>query len=351
MRIDLIVRAKEILTLDSQRPSAQTLGVMHGRIVGFDEELDGVTADRTEDFGDAVITPGFIDAHAHTTWWGLGLGAVDLSVVRGLDELYSALAEEVKRLDDAGKTTAWVHGTGFNQKHHNHHFPDLEKLDRITGQHPLYLRHTSGHASLTNSTVLELIGAFAPEFSDPTGGKVVRDEAGKPAGLVEEAAQGLVQGLLLPYSRSAIVDALDAATSKYAEQGITSFTEAGIGGGWIGHSPAEVAAYQHAAREGRLHARAQLMPTIDALQEITANEEDFCGGGSANGVQLGIHYGFGDDLVSLGHVKVFMDGSLLGATAAVTEDFCGHKHGRGYLLDDPATYRKRVYAAYRGGGR
>jgi predicted amidohydrolase YtcJ len=53
--------------------------------------------------------------------------------------------------------------------------------------------------------------------------------------------------------------------------------------------------------------------------------------------------------VRFGHVKVFLDGSLLGATAAVTEDFCGHDHNRGYLLDDPETYRERALGAYRAG--
>lgn len=41
------------------------------------------------------------------------------------------------------------------------------------------------------------------------------------------------------------------------------------------------------------------------------------------GLDLGVGYGFGDDNVRFGHVKVFLDGSLLGATAAVTESFAG----------------------------
>jgi predicted amidohydrolase YtcJ len=349
VEIDLIVRAKEIITLDRRRPSANALGVLHGRIVGFDEELDGVTAAHEQDFGDAVMTPGLIDAHCHTTWWGLGLGTVDLSVVRGLDQLYAALESEVQRLNDAGDSESWVQGTGFNQKHHGGQFPDIARLDEISGQRPMYLRHTSGHAAITNSATLKMIGAFETDFADPVGGKVVRDSSDAPTGLVEEAAQGLVQNLLLPYSRDAIVAALDDATKRYAAEGITSFTEAGVGGGWISHSPAEIGAYQQAADEGKLHARAQLMPTLDALTAITANSHDFCGEGEAHGVQLGIRYGFGDDTVRLGHVKVFMDGSLLGATAAVTEEFCGHGHGHGYLLDDPEQYRRRVYGAYRAG--
>ncbi|MFT4232591.1 MAG: amidohydrolase [Leucobacter sp.] len=349
LQLDLIVRAREILTMDPARPSATAVGVIGGRIVGLDEEIAGLDAMRTLDFGDAVMTPGLIDAHCHTAWWGLGLAAIDLSRTRGLDGLYALIAAEVARLDAAGDPAAWVHGTGFNQAHHGGEFPDIARLDAITGDRPLYLRHTSGHASITNSATLRLVGALEPGFENPVGGAVVRDDGGRPTGLVEEAAQGLVQALLLPYSTERLVEALEAATSRYAAEGITSFTEAGVGGGWIGHSPVEVAAYQAAADQGRLRARAQLMPAIDALRPLAGHAADFHGEGRGAGLDLGIRTGFGDDRVRFGHVKVFLDGSLLGATAAVTEDYCGHDHNRGYLLDDPAVYRERALGAYRAG--
>ncbi|MGW9020315.1 amidohydrolase [Leucobacter chromiiresistens] len=349
MQLDLILTAREILTMQPERPTATSVGVINGRIVGFDEEIAGLDAAETHDFGDACITPGLIDAHCHTAWWGLGLTAIDLSVTRGLDALYAQIAAEVERLDALGDPEAWVHGTGFNQAHHGGAFPDIARLDEITGERPLYLRHTSGHASITNTATLRLVGALDAAFENPTGGVVVRDAQGAPTGLLEEAAQGLVQALLLPYATERLVEALEAATSRYAEQGITSFTEAGVGGGWIGHSPIEVAAYQAAAERGRLHARAQLMPAIDALRPLTGHAADFCREGEGAGLDLGIRAGFGDDAVRFGHVKVFLDGSLLGATAAVTEDYCGHDHNTGYLLDEPEVYRERALGAYRAG--
>ncbi|WP_411731778.1 amidohydrolase [Paeniglutamicibacter sp.] len=347
MRLDLLVRAGTILTMDDARPTAREMGIISGRIVGFDEDLAGCTADRTEDFGDACITPGFIDAHCHTTWWGLGLSALDLSEARGLEELYALLEAEMHRL--APKPGVWLNGTGFNHKNHEGLFPDIKRLDAITGDRPLYLRHVSGHASITNTATLALAGALEPDFANPVGGAVVRDGQGAPTGLVEEAAQGIIQKMLLPYSVDQIVGALDAATDRYAAEGITSFTEAGIGGGWIGHSPIEITAYQQALAAGKLHARAQLMPALDALRGQESHAEDAHGTGIGLGLDLGIRAGFGNEHLSLGPVKVFMDGSLLGATAAVTEDYCGHQHNTGYLLDDPQSYRERIAAAYRAG--
>ena len=109
MRLDLLVRAGTILTMDEARPTAREMGIIGGRIVGFDEELAGCTADRTEDFGDAAITPGFIDAHCHTTWWGLGLAALDLSAARGLEELYALLESEMQRAGRPARRVAQRH--------------------------------------------------------------------------------------------------------------------------------------------------------------------------------------------------------------------------------------------------
>lgn len=347
MMLDQLFEADAIITLDPQRPRARRMGVIGGMIVGFDEDLKGMTARSTERFDGATIVPGFNDAHCHTTWWGLGLQAVPLDRARGLEELYSMLEAEVRRLD--AQPDAWIHGTGFNDKDHDSQYPSIDRLDAITGNRPLYLRHTSGHSAITNTATLRAVGALEPAFTDPTGGAVVRDAAGRPTGVLEETAQSLLQRRLLPYAAEDIADALDAATRRYAARGITSFTEAGVGGGWIGHSPTEVAAYQLAAETGRLHARAQLMPALDSLSTVDGHAQDFHGMGTALGLGLGERFAFGTDRVRFGHVKVFLDGSLLGRTAAVTESFCGHHGNTGYLLDTPEQYRERVKAVYRAG--
>ncbi|SJM67294.1 amidohydrolase [Gulosibacter sp. 10] len=345
--LDLLITADRILTLDPERPEARRMGVLGGRIVGFDEHVDGLEARSTESFPGRTIVPGFIDAHCHTTWWGLGLNGAPVAAARGLEEFYDVLRAEVAKLDE----DEWVYGIGFNERHHGGAIPDLATVDEITGSRPMYIRNESGHSALTNTATLRRIGAFAEDYRDPEGGALVRDAAGRYTGLVEETAQSLLQALLVPYSQERIVAALDTATAKYAEQGITSFAEAGVGGGWIGHSPVEIAAYQAAKEQGRLHARAQLMPAIDAVQPISGNAEDFAGEGSGAGFTLGVRTGFGDARLSLGPVKVFTDGSLLGATAAVTESFCGHEHNLGYLQASPEELREQVRAVYRAGWR
>lgn len=353
MKLDLLLRNADIITMDADRPRATALGVWQGRIVGFDGDLDGLAAAEVRDMDGATVTPGFIDAHCHTAWFGLGLAELDVSGARGLDQLYALLEAETAVDPGAGASGeggGWLMANGFSQHHHGGAFPDIAVLDRITGGRPLFIRHNSGHMAVVNTAALRLAGAQSPSFPDPDGGVILRDVGGRPTGLLQETAQQLIQELILPYSLDALEDALDRATRHYASEGITSFTEAGIGGGWIGHSPVELAAYQRALANGRLHARAQVMPVLDILHGL----DGFGTGSDTVGLDLGMASGFGNDFLSLGPAKAFLDGSLLGETAAVTEEFCSHGQrdntgNRGYFQADPEQLRDRIQAAYAAG--
>jgi predicted amidohydrolase YtcJ len=346
MRLDLIVRDANVLTMDGGRPAARSLGVLHGRVVGLDEEIEGLEADRVLHADGATVVPGFHDAHCHTAWFGLTLSQLDLAGARSLDDVYDAVARHARTLPEG----AWVVGAGLDHHKAGGVPPHREALDRAGGGRPVWLKHTSGHACYVSSEVLARAGALDPGFEAPEGGVVVRDGDGRPTGLLEETAQRLVQDQVLPYPAETVADALDAATRRYLAEGVTSFTEAGIGGGWIGQTPVELAAYQLASDTGRLHARAQVMVASDALHPLTAHPGD----GITAGLDLGLRTGLGDDRLSIGPVKIFLDGSLLGRTAAVTEPFCGchpggGAPGTGYFQNDPDAMTELVVAAHRGG--
>ncbi|SDS01700.1 hypothetical protein SAMN04489751_1029 [Brevibacterium sandarakinum] len=341
MNIDAIFTDLDAHTLDPARPRAQKIGVFAGRIIGFDEELDGVTADRVESLGGATVLPGFNDVHCHTAWFGLTLASIDVTALPGgLPDVYAAL-EKAAATTPSGE---WINATGYAHRDYDGQYPELSRLDEITGDRPLFMRQTSGHAAIVNTAAMKRARILEPGFSDPVGGKVVTDAAGRPTGLLEETAQGLVQDLIRPYSLDTIVEAIDLATAYYAKEGITSFGDCGIAYGWIGHSPIEITAYLRAREEGKLRARAQLLPQADGLHEIAANSAD----GFGIGLDAGVRTGLGDEFISLGPVKFFMDGALSGETAALRKNYEGKDHP-GYLQDDAEVLRKQILDTYASG--
>lgn len=340
MQIETIIQNLDIRTMDPTRPRARRIGVHRGRIVGLDEELDGLTASDVIDGGGRTALPGFNDAHAHSVWYGLSLVEVDLSQATSVDEIYDIVSHRAR---DAPRGE-WLIASGLNPLAMGGAYPDRDSLDRAAEDRPLWIKHNSGHACVLNGVALSRlgIGDRAPGAID--GGRVVVDATGRPTGVLEETAMQLVQAVMLPYPAEAIANALHRATAQYLREGITSVTDAGIAGGWIGHSPREFGVYQSALEAGLLRTRMQTMISIDALTELGGHADDPDGIGLTAGVRSGV----GNEWLQIGPAKVFTDGSLLAGTAYMSQEYeeCA---GHGYLQGDPAELRSRALAAARAG--
>jgi hypothetical protein len=346
---DLLLVNANVLTMDPARPRATAVAVAGGRIAGVggdaSELADGVRAGNVLDLKGATLIPGFHDAHNHMIGFGLSLTEVDLRVGT-LDELYARVAAK------AADTPAgeWIIGAGYDQTKTGAH-PHRDLLDRIAPGHRVWLKHTSSHMCVVNSLVLRDLGldADAPHVD---GGRVATDAGGRPTGLMEERAQELVGNLTRPYPLTTLTDAVAVAGERYLREGLTSVTEAGVGGGWIGQSPVELAAYVAAREQGRLHVRAELMVVSDAFHALTAHPSD----GIEIGIDLGLRTGFGDDWLRLGPMKIFTDGSLVGRTAAMTDPYdgdpvSGDTSNRGYLQADAGHLANTIIAAHQAGWR
>ena len=338
MQVDHLVTGGLIRTMDPERSEASWMAIQHGRIVavGATDE-DPPAASEVTNLEGATVLPGFHDAHCHTMWFGLSLGEVDAKAHGTLEALYDALAERAATLP-AGQ---WVRATGYNQEAFGGHYPDVDLLDRVLPEHPLMMRHTSGHACIVNSLALQMAGLDG-DAVEIDGGAVVRDEHGRPTGVLEERAQSIVQQLLLPESMDSMVEALGRASARYSQEGITSFTETGIAAGWIGHSPRELAAYQSAREQGLLAQRAQLMVVSDAFHPLPGHADD----PDVWGLDTGMRSGFGDQWIALGPMKIFLDGSMLAWTGAMSQPFsAGPPDNYGYFQADEDSLRDTMLRA------
>jgi hypothetical protein len=89
------------------------------------------------------------------------------------------------------------------------------------------------------------------------------------------------------------------------------------------------------------------MPVSNSLHTIGGHADDQ----ARLGLDLGIRTGLGDDWLSIGPMKVFTDGSLIGHTAAMTQDFADTPGNRGYLQGDRSSILDTIVAAHRSGWR
>jgi predicted amidohydrolase YtcJ len=338
--LDLLLRDVRVITVDDDRPTASAVGVLGGRVVGLDDEVAGLPARAVVEGDGAVVVPGFGDAHNHMAWFGQSLGEIDLSGATTLAAVEEAVTRGAVHLPD----DAWVVGSGYDDTVIGAH-PGRSLLDRAGGGRPVWLKHRSGHMSAVSSEVLRRCGVLGGGADAPEGGVVVRDGSGAPTGLLQERAQQLVDDLVKPYAVEDVATALGRASAVYAAEGLTHVVEAGIGLGLLGRTPVEAAAYLLARERGQLLTRVELMVASDTLHPVRAHPDD----GIAVGLDLGLRTGFGDDRLRLGPMKIWLDGSLIGRTAALSEPFCDH--GTAVFQDDPERMRRLVVDAHRSGWR
>ena len=340
--LDLLLNNARVLTLDESRPRAHAVGITRGRIIGVDGDVEHLAARTVVDCREAVVTPGFADAHNHMAWYGLTLSELDLSACRTLADVYSAVARAARPLP----ADQWVIGYGYDAVAIGGH-PDRHALDRAADGRRVWLRHRSGHICAVSSAVLAEAGFLHGHEADPLGGRVVRSGDGSPTGELQEQAQRIVTDLAGSRPIADLSAAVARAARQYVTEGLTHVTEAGIGGGWIGHSPIEAAAYIDAREQGLLPLRVELMVASDVLHPVRSNPRD----AARIGLDLGLRSGFGDDWLRIGPMKIFMDGSMTGRTAALSEALCAHGGSRGLLQADADTLRARIEQAHAAGWR
>lgn len=335
MKIDTLFDNARIRTMDPARPEARRFGVLHGRIIGFDEELHGVVARRTVDLKGANVLPGFHDAHHHVMLTGNRLASLRLrpDSVSSLDELYDAVAAFAAERAEG----AFVIGAGYDQNSLGGH-PTADRLDRIAGGRPVILEHVSGHMLVMNTAAFERAGYPGREnVPEIDGGHVDRDADGRPTGLLMERAMNLGTALLHPASPADIQHRLKLASDYAVRHGLTSLTEPGGG--------APMDEYQRAIELGSMRPRLTVMPWAEALHEIELVKDESV----RFGLDEGIRTGLGDDRLRIGPMKLMSDGSLIGRSAAMHSCYAEEPDNTGFMRWDPEELRRQVVGAHRAG--
>jgi len=130
-----------------------------------------------------LILPGLIDAHLHVPELARSREGLNLTEVRGLDDLLRRVREW-----GAAHPVGTIVGRGLDiERSLGGRWPGREDLDRCVRDRPLVLYHASGHAAIGNSVALEEAGVDSrPEVELP--GRVGRGSDGRANGILYEEA-------------------------------------------------------------------------------------------------------------------------------------------------------------------
>lgn len=301
---EYILTGGAIYTVDSLQPFVTAMAIRDGRIlaIGADREMLALAGSETvvRDLKGQFVMPGFIEGHGHFRGLGESLSQLNLMDVRTWEEGLDMVAA---RIQTAGPGT-WITGRGWHQEKWDRlpegaieGYPTHQSLSRRSPDHPVWLRHASGHAGLANARAMELagIGVGTP---DPPGGRIVRDAEGVPTGVLEENAMDLVTEALEKDRASRTEDEIrreDEALYRTAEEaclalGITSFQDAGSSRAQIDH-------LRDMAEKGQLRIRLWVM-LIEPWARMTKAIE-------------GLPWtGLGQGHLTVRAIKAYMDGAL-----------------------------------------
>ncbi|MCX5264070.1 amidohydrolase [Streptomyces sp. NBC_00199] len=330
----LVLTGGQVLTVDGDFTVTQGLAVRGRDIVavGSDAEMRALAGPGTRlvELGGRTVLPGINDSHLHGAAYGMTKPPFALDVGHPAVGSIADIADAVGRAARAARPGDWIVGLGWDAGYlaeclaDPRRFPHRRDLDAVAPDNPVCLTHFSSHLVWVNSAALRRCGVDADSVPPP-GGVIDADPDGRPAGILREAAQELVNvGLPTP-----TVDqrrrAIQGVVRELHTRGITSYTEPGLGPGGAGSlfgglSTDNWTAYADLASSGELEARVSVLLLPAPM------------GGSADDVRKGLAElrrpeSADPRLLNAIGVKIFADGVPPNRTAWMNEPYSGGGHG------------------------
>ena len=278
------------------------------------------------DLGDAVVVPGFHDAHMHPSMTAEDLLHLDLSaeVVRSPEQLRAALAGQAARVPPGG----WVRGSRYDHVKTSGGTPvDRHELDRVSGDHPALIVQVAGHWAVASSAALAAAG-IGEDTEPPPGGAFGRDGAGRLNGVVYERAMDPVFAAMPATGLDDRLRGLEMALERFHAAGLTSVGDALVDG-------AGLELFQEAERRGQLSMRVNMLLLHDHFEHLR---------------RLGLRTGIGSHRLRLAGVKAFVDGAIAGRTCLLEEPFEG-SDDHGMQTTSTAELHALVADVHRAGSR
>jgi predicted amidohydrolase YtcJ len=301
---DTIIINAVVHTMNPAQPTAEAVAIYANRIVAVGSTKDvrklAGPNTRTIDANKRLLLPGFNDAHTHFLSGGFQLSSVDLRDASSPQEFAARIKAFAAKLPKG----RWITGGDWDhERWPDAKLPTKELIDSVTADTPVFVNRLDGHMALANSLALRLAGVTR-QTVDPPGGVIVRDKSGEPTGVLKDAAQSFVWKVVPPASFEERLEAARAASNYAASLGVTSVQDMSAG--------TDVGVYQTLLDRGELKTRIYAVSPLPAWERVA---------------RTGVRAHFGSEMLRVGGLKGFSDGSLGSTTALFYEPY----------RDDPST--------------
>ncbi|MBA2237191.1 MAG: amidohydrolase, partial [Lysobacter sp.] len=203
-------------------------------------------------------------------------------------------------------------------------FPTAADLDAAFPDRPVWLERVDGHAGWGNSAAMAAVERDLGGDWQPDGGRIERDEQGRPTGVFIDSAMALVESAIPALDEATATRALQLGMQSAVAHGLTGVHDAGV-------SLSQLRLYQNLADRGELPLR------ITAMADGVGQALDHL---CSQGLQA-----HPSGRLQMRSVKLYVDGALGSRGAALLEPYSDDADNRGLLLMQPATLAEVVAKA------
>lgn len=229
LKADYIVRSQRVFTSAPGAASARPLAfAVAADRIAYVDEFDRVQAEAgpgtpVVDLGDALVCPGFHDAHLHFFHTALGSSPY---MLMDMGKSEADLVAKTRAFAASLPDDAWVITQGWRDYRWDPPVPPTKRsLDEAFPDRPCAMYSGDGHTMWLNSRALELVG-ITRDSVPPQGGAYDKDQDGELTGIVREAAaMQLLPRMLEWISPERIEHVYADQMARMAQQGITSICD------------------------------------------------------------------------------------------------------------------------------
>lgn len=296
----------KILTVDPNDTITEAILVAGERIValGTNQEIRGLAPEYSTavDLGGHTVIPGLIDAHVHAelTCVNQKLSVlIEIPAINTVEEILNMVRERAA-ITPRGQ---WIIARGPNamaSKLRDKRLPTRQELDIAVPDHPLAV-FSAIHVCVMNSAAIEKTGywheTLLPRFTSMGRDRVTGD----PTGVYTELWSAN-ETFMIPWKDEEVLcSQREGLLDYYVSGGITSIYE-------LPYSIRGIRNWQTMRSESSLPVRVRMYLT----HPVPVNIDEF--------LKTGICMDFGDDWLSVGGMKLFVDGVM--------------SHADGYYMPD-----------------